>query len=510
MGFLNKEDVRKKVSDWKPDVIGYSVMSVDWPEVKHFNDFLSEDTNIFTVIGGPHATHCPEIIADPNIDAVCVGEGEWAIVELVNKIASGQSLEGIKNIITKEYPDLVLDSLIRDLDEVPWADRELVYAYSGFEGFGIKSIFTSRGCAFSCPYCFNSHHNRIFKGKGKLFRRRSVDSIIEETKQLKADHRVAVVRIFDDVFAYRVDDWLKEFAARWPKEVNLPFLCLLRIELVNENLISILKEAGCITVFPAIDSGADEVRVKMLRRKMTSEKMEEGFRLLKKYNIKIYTNTMLGLPYTTIEQDIESVKFNIKVNPDSPNFSIFKPYSGTDLGNYCIQAGLIDTENISLDQLKVREQSVLNCFTDDEKRAQYNILQLAIFAIKFPFLENIILNKLIHGPTYKIYFILHYLYEPYLISKAIPWKRTFSEYIFMIKEMFSHVIYGYTNIRRRRQLEKSDPSKVRAQNIEILSDTYLTQNLEILSDTYLNRHPVYTDKEKAGYQDVLNAMSAKL
>ena len=90
----------------------------------------------------------------------------------------------------------------------------------------------------------------LFKKAGKVFRRRSVDSVIEETKKVISEYRADFIRIQDDVFVYTVDDWLKEFAERWPVEIGIPFYCLVRSELVTEELARYLKKAGCFSICP--------------------------------------------------------------------------------------------------------------------------------------------------------------------------------------------------------------------------------------------------------------------
>jgi len=322
--------------------------------------------------------------------------------------------------------------------------------------FGIKGIWTSRGCAFPCPYCFNNRYNNLYKGKGKVVRRRSVDSVIRETKELISNYRVDFIRIQDDVFAYRVDDWLHEFAKRWSEEIKIPFYALIRSELVTNELAAVLKRAGCFSICMSIESADDYLRKKMMRRNVAREKLEDAFKILREYGINIYANTMLALPFSSIEQDIQNLDFVVKVKPDMPNFSIFMPYPGTDLGDYCRDKGIYKPDENDINY-GMRNMSPLDCFSEKEKRAQYNICQLAIVAVKFPFLRNLIVNHLIWWKPNKAFFAIHYLVAIYSYGRKIFYfKHSPIEYIELFIKTIKHYLYDFTNNNEKKKMPECE------------------------------------------------------
>jgi radical SAM superfamily enzyme YgiQ (UPF0313 family) len=438
-------NLQNKISLFNPDIIAYSMMTVDVPDMKKFNDKIREKTKIFTILGGP-ATLDHSLINDPGIDAICVGEGDGAIVEVFERLENNKELTGIPNILTSNSEENKVDlrSRVTQLDELPFMDREMVYSYPEMERFGIKGIWTNRGCAFRCPYCFNNRFNDMYKGDGtKIVRRRSVSSIIEETLELKKNHFVNIIRIQDDIFVYKADEWLREFADRFPKEIGIPFYCLIRLELISDDLLSLLKKAGCHSVAVSVESAVDKVRNTMLRRKMSLEKMENAFALLKKHKINVYNNIMLALPFTTIEDDIASVDFAIKVQPEMADFSIFMPYPGTDLGDFCRDKGIYDHENDNV-YYGFKNESPLKCFDARTKRAQQNLAQLAILAVQFPFLRNLVMNRLIHWKPNKIFFFIHYLLAVYCYGARIfPYKHTLRDYAFLINKTIKFYIFDF-------------------------------------------------------------------
>lgn len=444
LGVLKKEDVEKKIMAWKPDVLAYSMMSVDMKDMKEFNDSLRKKMKIFTLLGGAHATLDRRCAGDSGIDAICVGEGEEAVVEVVKNLDKGKGVEGIPNVMTSRDLNVNLRNLIEDFDKIPFMDRELVYSYPEMARFGIKGIWTSRGCVFPCPYCFNNRYNELVKAKGRIVRRRSVDSVIKETKELTANYRVDFIRIQDDVFVYKVDDWLKEFSERWPAEIGLPFYCLLRSELITDEMAFYLKRAGCFSICMSIEAANDDVRMRMMRRNVSKERLENAFKIFKKHRINVYANTMLALPFTGLEHDIESLDFAIKVNPEMPNFSIFMPYPGTDLGDYCAKEGIYSAEEDPIDY-GMRNMSPLKCFSMKEKKAQYNLCELAIVAVKFPILRNLIVRRLIYWKPNSAFFFIHYLFAVMTYGRKIFYfKHSLREYFELIVRTFKHYLYDFT------------------------------------------------------------------
>lgn len=451
LGILQKEDVMEKIFSWKPDILAYSMMTVDMEDMKVFNDSLREKAKIFTLLGGVHPTFDRSCIDDPGIDAICVGEGDEAIVDVVERLENGGNLTGIPNILTSSGSPLILRNLVKDLDAIPFMDRELIYSYPEMANFGIKGIWTSRGCAFPCPYCHNNRYNELVKDKGKAVRRRSVDSIIKEVKELVADYRVDFVRVQDDGFVYKVDDWLKEFAEKWSSEIAIPFYCSVRADVIKEDTVFYLKKAGCFSVSMSIEAADNDVRNRMLRRKVTRQQLENAIEIFKKSKINVYTNTILGLPFTSFKHDIDSLDFNIKVQPAMADFTIFMPFPGTDLGDYCREVGAYIPDANPIDY-GLKNISPLNCFSDKEKEAQYNLCELAICAVRFPWLRNLIVNHLVRWRPNRLFFLVHYLFQIIAYGRKIFYFRhSFGEYFGLVAKTFKQYLFDCTKQKKDKK-----------------------------------------------------------
>jgi len=165
----------------------------------------------------------------------------------------------------------------------------------------------------------------------------------------------------------------------------------------------------------SIESGNERLRREVLQRDISDEIILNAFRILHEAGILIYTNAMVALPYTTPEDDIRTVEFCAKCKPADPHFSVFTPFRGTALGERCVREQLIDD---AYPKCTV-DYSILNCFSERQKRVQINLVHLGMYAVCFPFLKKLILKYLIYLPPNRFYLILYYLLKNYLGSKYI-------------------------------------------------------------------------------------------
>ena len=143
-----------KIESFDPGIVAYSCMTGQQNKFFNFNKVVKERfSDTFTIMGGPHATYYQKCVQDKPIDAICIGEGELAFVELIKVLENGGDLSTIKNIHTKDFQNPMRE-LIHDLDQLPFPDRDLLFANSELGDFPFKIFMTSRGCPYKCSYCF--------------------------------------------------------------------------------------------------------------------------------------------------------------------------------------------------------------------------------------------------------------------------------------------------------------------------------------------------------------------
>ncbi|MFQ5466380.1 MAG: B12-binding domain-containing radical SAM protein, partial [Thermodesulfobacteriota bacterium] len=212
------EDLVRKT---RPDIAAFSAKTGEHKYYIAANHVIkSVDDGIYTVIGGPHATFFPEIITKYPIDALCAGEGDEAWPELLDALDAGRPVDSIPNIVTKKNFKAGEKPLMRprrtNLDDLPFLDRELVYSRTRLGRFPMRSFMIGRGCPYKCTYCFNHKYNLLYKGNGPLQARFSVDRVVAELRHLKESYETQFIKFYDDIFVMKDDEWLTEFAEKYP------------------------------------------------------------------------------------------------------------------------------------------------------------------------------------------------------------------------------------------------------------------------------------------------------
>lgn len=284
-----------------PGLVGFSV------ESDHFQWALAAAREIKrlgavpVIFGGIHPSTAPEaVLARPEIDYVCVGDGETALAELADRLAAGEAPDGVRNIWFKRGGAPVKGPvrLEEKLDALPPPDKDLFAAeYPGFARGGY-SIITGRGCPNACAYCHNSSMRRTLSRLGcgdRFLRRRGVEGALAELEAAKKKYGFRRVSFVDDLF---ISDkaWLREFAAGYPRRVGLPFFCNIHPSGADAEAVGLLKAAGCTAVNMGIQTVSESVRRTALGRPEPTADAVRALRLLREAGIHAYTNFIFGLP----------------------------------------------------------------------------------------------------------------------------------------------------------------------------------------------------------------------
>jgi hypothetical protein len=259
----------------------------------------------------------------------------------------------------------------------------------------------------------------LYKGKGKAVRRFSVDRVIKEMQLVKEKYKMDFVKIGDDLFASKADDWLREFADRYSKEINLPFNCYLRLDMIDKELLSLLKKAGCYSVHLSVDSCSKKVREEVFNRRWREVNIEENLKLIHSFGIKTWVNFMLSAPKSTLEDDLETIDLSRRSGVTYPSYSTTIPIQNTQLFNYCVDNNCIDG-NYNGEIGESNGKSPLICFSEKEKNIRYNIYLLGAIACKMPYpLYKCMLLIIKHVPPNRLFKKIHDRFLKYSIENKI-------------------------------------------------------------------------------------------
>ncbi len=341
----SKERLRRAISSIAPHLIGFSTTTNQYAYIKLFSRWIKERFDVPIVCGGAHPTLVPdEVISDDNIDIVCLGEGEYSLLELANGLENDTDITRIQGLWVKLGRKVYrnpIRPLIQNLDDLPFPDRDLFGYETMLRRFWYTADFmTGRGCPYDCSYCCNHSFRKLYRDKGKYVRRRSVGNVLAEIDYVTKRYQVERINFDDDTFTLD-RAWIKEFCQSYATKSGLPFTCNARPETLSQEVITDLKTAGCELLQIGIESGNEYLRRQVLRRNITNEDIIRTFEDVRQAGIATYSFNMVGLPFETPEMAEETIKLNQRVNPDDLQVSIFYPYPGTELYRVCEENDLL-------------------------------------------------------------------------------------------------------------------------------------------------------------------------
>lgn len=355
----------RKMHYGKFGLICFSSVYSEFDYIQEVARYVRKHHQVFTVLGGSQTTVSPDISYLDNFDALCIGEGEGALVELARALEQEkeQDIVGIQNLWLKQGEKIFQNRsrpFIQDLDSLPRADREL-FQEQIFEPDSRISVLLGRGCPYSCTYCCN-HKIREVAG-GKYVRMRSVPRILEEIESLSIRFP-SVSEYFLEVETLGAQmKWLVELCEAL-EEFNeghqkLSFSANLRVHdrLDPELVFSHLAKAGFESVIIGLESGNERIRKEVLDRHYSNQTIRKAFLAARKHGLKVGMFNLIGLPTESYEDFLDTLTLNQELQPHWHSTSIFFPYPGTRLYELAQELGLIRGE---LSGKEERQRAVLD------------------------------------------------------------------------------------------------------------------------------------------------------
>jgi radical SAM superfamily enzyme YgiQ (UPF0313 family) len=338
---------------WLPDMIGYSVMTGDQELVKGLNISIcgrwpAGKRLPLRIVGGPHPTFFPDDFRDNEIVSYPVLAGEPQF----NEIIRGEAETWFSlDLGGQPFPDI---------DSIPWPDR------TDFPDRPIRDFIASRGCVGKCAYCFNDQWAKLFPEIPRI-RIRNPEDVVNEVASVRPQFAY-----FQDSCFGIWSDWMKEFSRIYAEKCRIPYLCHLRPGQVNTEMVGLLRESCCVSVKMALETASNRLRALIGRQNMTVGEIADAAALLKEAGIALCLQSMIGLPDSDIEDDLETLALNIRCQPAYAWVSIFQPYPGTALGRFCQENDWYDGDYSEIGD-NFFDQSVLNF--SDERKEQLACLQ---------------------------------------------------------------------------------------------------------------------------------------
>jgi radical SAM superfamily enzyme YgiQ (UPF0313 family) len=323
--WLEAEEVMREFS---PDLIGITYLSTKKGAVELLTRLAKRlFPDVPVVLGGSHPSFLPESsLEQTGADFVVVGEGEETFTELLRYLDRGDDrYSEIRGLAYRDpsgtYVATPARPLIADLDSLPFPDRESLHRIDSYRPDDMSMIMTSRGCPFDCTFCSSLWERRA--------RFRSIDNILAEIVYLRERFGIENVYFKDDTFTVN-RKWILAFCdALKQKDLGVKWECLTRIELVDEELILRMREAGMFNLKIGIETGSERL-LKATHKNITLAQIREGAAVLRRLGQRWSAFFMLGYPDETEEEMRQSRELIEEIRPTYVSMSVLVPYPGCE------------------------------------------------------------------------------------------------------------------------------------------------------------------------------------
>jgi len=320
------QEAEQVFRDFKPDLVGITFLSTKLAAVQHLVDISRRlFPGVPVVLGGAHSAILPGSSLElTGADFVVLGEGEATFAELAAALEAGRrdfsEIQGLafrgkdgKTVITPPRP------LLPDLDALPFPDRESLRRAESYRPDDMSMIMTSRGCPFNCAFCTSIWERSL--------RERSIPNIVDEIEHLIERYGARKIFFKDDTFTLnrkRVFEFCDDLKRRG---IKIAWECLTRIELVDEELVLRMREAGMDALKIGIETGSQRL-LQVTRKNITLDQIHRGAAVLNRLGQKWSAFFMLGYPDESEEEIRMSWDLIKQIRPTYVSMSILAPYPG--------------------------------------------------------------------------------------------------------------------------------------------------------------------------------------
>ncbi len=356
-----REDFVTKIQTFKPDlIICSSLESTYLLALQLLNSVPEKDKKYKTLFGGVFPTYAADIcIKDENIDYVCRGEGEDAIIDLCNRLISGERIDNTPNFHIKGngqvYKNKMRDAV--NINEIPIPDWDLfdpgsLYRPMNGKIYRAVGIETQRGCPYTCTFCNSPSNNTIYKGEvNRIFhRKKSIKRIREELDHLVKKYDPELIYFVVDTFLAMSHKEFDEFKEMY-MDYKIPFWMNTRAETITEHRAKGLEEMNMLRTSIGLEHGNAEYRKKYLQRNVSDEVQIRAFEMLSDKKYVTCANCIIGMPDENRSLIFDTIKFMRKLqfskNIDATGAYIWAPYHGTPLRELAIKKGYLSKDQIT-------------------------------------------------------------------------------------------------------------------------------------------------------------------
>ena len=404
MKFISKKRLEDTLEDlinlYKPDMVAISALYYIQRDIFHriAKKIKEINSDIKVVFGGHYPTHKTNLaLGDENVDYAIISEGELGLSDLIEGLNSPAGIENVEGVAFKKDGKIIKNPRnnfwqgFKDSKRLPWEDVHMEYYFKEGRTFlsriykreelKLGAMTATRGCPNACTFCSSS---RFFQCR---WRYREVDSIVDEIKFLKDNYGVNTIVFNDENMAVykewflKLLDELKKLNVKWFAGAGLS------VRTVNdEEIIKKMYESNVAVFEIAVETGNAET-MKKIKKPLTISEVENTVKLIRKYgNGFILGFFIVGFPFETKKQVIDTLDFMGKLELDWSALYCFQPFPGTELYDYCIENNLMAEYNAG-DCREWEVHSAVEIKYPDYTKEELNKLNY-LYNLKYNFLKN--------------------------------------------------------------------------------------------------------------------------
>jgi anaerobic magnesium-protoporphyrin IX monomethyl ester cyclase len=348
-------DYRRKVQEFNPHVILYSVVEDCFRQTISLMESI-DDLSIPHLVGGVYPTAAPEFcLENKYINAIGLGEGEQIVLDFCEAIRLAQPIHKIPGVWSKQDGKIVkvprgpLPNINQRIPDFSLFDEARFNRPMGGSIFRTFPIESYRGCPFQCTYCNSPMQTKKAResGLGNFLRRKPIELLREEIETIVQEYHPEFLYFVDDSFTARPKIEVLEFCKMY-EQFRIPFWFNTRPETTTPDMLERLRDAGAYRISFGIESGNEQYRTKVLKRKGANGELKAHFDNIAKSGIPFSLNLIIGLPGETRDLVMDTVEFTRTITGyDTVTVSIFTPYNGTVLREVAVDNGWLDAGYIT-------------------------------------------------------------------------------------------------------------------------------------------------------------------
>lgn len=330
-----------------PDIIGITTDSINYYDSLRIAKLAKITLNATVVMGGPHATlRGEELLKYPEVDIVVLGEGEYTMLEIVQRIERGLTLKGCKGCYYKENDKIIINPLrerIQNLNLLPRLARHLVpykyyprnYTFGGIKT-PVDTVSTSRGCPYNCSYCSS---REIW---GPQYKTRNPKDVIDEIEYLINEFGTKGIYFREDNFTLNKKHVLGICEEIIKRKINIEWECSSRVDLVNKQVLKKMYQAGCKSIWFGIETGSPRM-LKKLNKGIKIEQVRKAVQITREAGIRVGGSFMMGMPGETKEDLRMTVKLIKELALIPTSLATFVGIPDSQLYHEIIENGWIES-----------------------------------------------------------------------------------------------------------------------------------------------------------------------